>query len=347
MRKMAEYAESSRQQMREAELPVTMRALRLTGSGLLFDARYPRPAASAGDAVVEVTLAGVCATDLALVDGYKGGYRGVLGHEFVGQVVEAPGQPEWLGQRVAGELNIGCGECSLCRRGLGKHCRQRESLGIVGRDGAFADYLRLPLANLHRVPDEVSDEQAVFVEPVAAALEILEQLHVAPSSKVVVLGAGRLGLLIAQVMALTGCELTLVGRNPDKLAIARGWGIEGIEAGQAHVTLGADAADIVIEATGAPSGFALGRELVRPGGTLVLKSTYAGESPPIDLSHIVVDEIRILGSRCGPFAPAIQLLASGRIRVHELISAEFPLVEAVAALRRASQPGVLKVLIRP
>jgi len=324
-----------------------MRGLLLTDDGprLQHDLAVPTP--GPGEALVRVRLAGICATDLELAAGYKGGYRGILGHEFVGEVVAAPDAPEWVGERVVGEINIGCGECALCRQGLGKHCRRRQSLGIIGRDGALADYLTLPVANLHRVPDTVGDDQAVFVEPLAAALQVAEQVHFAPGMRVVVVGDGRLGLLISQVLALTGCDLTTVGRHPDKLAL--------LDARQAGRTIlsgdpaldGPVDADVVVEATGSPGGFAASRRLVRPGGTLVLKSTFAGGLPEFDASGLVVDEITLVGSRCGPFVPALRCLAQGRVQVTPLIQARFGLDEAVAALTEAGRRGVLKVVVAP
>jgi threonine dehydrogenase-like Zn-dependent dehydrogenase len=257
--------------------------------------------------------------------------------------------PAWIGRRVVGEINIGCGQCDLCGRGLGKHCRARQSLGIIGRDGAFADYLTLPLANLHVVPDDLTDEQAVFAEPVAAGLEILEQVHVKPTSRVFVIGDGRLGLLVAQVLATTGCDLTVLGHHPNKLAILAQLGIAQalLSSPERLAELWAQPADLVVEATGSPAGFDEARRLVRPQGTLVLKSTFAGALPAFDASSLVVDEITILGSRCGPFPAALYMLAQGRIRVRSLIHARFPLDDAVAALRHASRKGVLKVLIQP
>lgn len=327
-----------------------MQALVLTDHGPAVVTNYPTPTPKQGEARVRVTCAGICATDLQLVAGYKGGYRGVLGHEFVGVVDAAPGKESWVGRRVVGELNIGCGTCDLCRRGLDKHCRQRESLGIIGRDGAFADYLTLPLANLHALPtvDGLPDDIAVFVEPIAAALQIREQLQIAPSDRVYVLGSGRLGLLVAQVLALTGSDLTVIGRTPEKLALLTEMSLPL----RIHCTstmpiepLTNKLADIVVDVTGAPGGFALARQLVRPGGTLVLKSTFAGTLPDFDLSSLVVDEITLLGSRCGPFPPAIRLLQQGLIQVQPLIHARYPLSKAVTALAHAQQPGVLKVLL--
>lgn len=331
-----------------------MRALRLTDRGLIFDPLAPTPQPLPGEGLIRVRLAGVCATDLALLAGYKGGFRGILGHEFVGEVVAAPDAPEWVGRRVVGEINVGCGSCALCARGLAKHCPQRYAVGIKGKDGAFADLLTLPVANLHAVPDEVRDEQAVFAEPLAAALEVLEQAPIGPTSRVVVIGDGRLGLLISQVVALTGCDLTVIGRHAAKLDLLAQWGC-GATALDGSAEAGALAAtpiDVVIEATGAPQGFAAARALVRPGGVLVLKSTFAGEMSPraqmhVDLNSLVVDEVTVIGSRCGPFAPALRLLASGRVQVEPLIQARYALGDGVAAVRYAGQRGVLKVVLAP
>ncbi len=324
-----------------------MRALRLTDNGPFLDTDYPVPIPGPDEALIRVRLAGICATDLQLLAGYKHGYRGVLGHEFVGEVVEAPGHTEWVGQRVAGELNIGCGHCDLCRRGLGKHCRQRESLGIIGRDGAFADFLTLPIANLHPLPDTLPDEHAVFVEPLAAALQLLEQCHIRPDDRVYVLGDGRLGLLVAQVIARTGCDLTALGRTDAKLAILAERGIATARTDNPRVLteLLAHPADVVVEVTGSPVGFALARRLVRPGGILALKSTFAADLPSFDISSLVVDEITLVGSRCGPFPPAVRLLTEGAVSVQPLIHARYTLDDGVAALGYAGQRGVLKVLV--
>ncbi len=329
--------------------PAEMRALVLTDQGPRLREDYPTPRPKSGEALVKVRLAGVCSTDLELVAGYKGGYRGVLGHEFVGEVVDAPSAAEWIGRRVVGELNIGCGECDLCRRGLHKHCRNRQSLGIINRDGAFADYLTLPIANLHVVPDGLTDEHAVFTEPLAAALQILEQVSIRPDSRAYVLGDGRLGLLVAQVLSRTACDLTVIGRHPEKLLILTRLGIHTVVADNPADMTGllAHPADVVVEVTGSPGGFASARELVRPGGTIVLKSTFAGPVPQFDLSSLVVDEITLVGSRCGPFPPALRLLRSGAVTVTPLIHHRFSLDEGVAALEAAAARGVLKVLIEP
>jgi alcohol dehydrogenase len=300
------------------------------------------------ETLVRVHLAGVCNTDLELLRGYMD-YRGVLGHEFVGEVIAAP-DAAWLGRRVVGDINAACNECETCRAGRHTHCPNRTTLGIFGRDGAFADRLLLPQRNLYAVPDTVPDAMAVFVEPLAAACEILEQVHIAPTDVVVVLGDGKLGLLAAAVLRLTGADLTLIGRHPEKLAIAEGWGVktrlavedprEGAEGWQGA------RADVVVECTGNPAGFESARRIVRPRGTIVLKSTYHGPLTA-DMSALVVDEITIVGSRCGPFGPALRLLEGGLVDPRPLIMAEYPLDDGAEALRRAAMPGVLKVLIRP
>lgn len=327
-----------------------MHALILTDQGPQFQPDYPDPQPGPNEALIRVRLAGVCSTDLQLVAGYKGGYRGVLGHEFVGDVVAAPGNEGWLGRRVVGELNIGCGVCDLCRRGLGKHCPARQSLGIIQRDGAFADFLTLPLANLHPVPADLPDEAAIFVEPLAAALQICEQVAITPTTRLYLLGDGRLGLLIAQVLALTGCDLTVIGRNPEKLSLLAHLGAAAacrVNTPAVITELQRQLADVVVEATGSPAGFEQASSLVRPGGTLILKSTFAGALANFNISRLVVDEITLLGSRCGPFPPAIRLLSSRLVQVKPLIHACYPLAQAVEALHQAGRKGVLKILIQP
>jgi len=325
----------------------TMQALVLGDRGVRFRTDVPVPELEPGWARIRVRMAGICATDLALVAGYKGGYRGILGHEFVGQVEDAPEHPEWVGRRVVGEINIGCGGCERCRRGLAKHCRRRRVLGIWGHPGAFATYLALPVANLHPVPPHLPDAHAVFVEPLAAALQILEQVSVRPDTRAYVLGDGRLGLLVAQVLAQTGCDLLVLGRNPDKLAILDARGIATVSvAGEVPEELLAAPADVVVEVTGSPAGFQVARSLVRPGGTLVLKSTFPGGIDAFDVSGLVVDEVTVVGSRCGPFPPALRLLARQAIQVEPLIQRVYPLEEGVTALEDAARKGVLKVLLR-
>lgn len=310
------------------------------GPQLMLAESYPIPQPAPGEVRVRTILAGICNTDLEVVRGYAGFY-GVLGHEFVG-VVDQAEDPAWLGQRVVGEINAACGACSICRAGRPTHCPNRTALGIRGRDGVMAEYFCLPAENLHLVPDVVPDEAAVFAEPLAAACEILEQIHIRPSNRVIVLGDGKLGLLVAQTLALTGCKLTVVGRHAEKLSmlaergLATQMGAEGLEGG----------ADVVVDCTGQPEGFRAARELVRARGTIVLKSTYHGEIQA-DLSRLVVDEITLVGSRCGPFPPALGLLTLRLVDVMSLIEAEYPLTDALLAFEHAARRGALKVLIRP
>jgi alcohol dehydrogenase len=305
---------------------------------LHYQATRPEPTLPQGEALIRTRLAGICNTDLEIVRGYMG-FRGVLGHEFVGEVVQANGVTDLIGQRVVGEINAYCGECVTCRRGDPTQCPHRTTLGIVQRDGTMADYFTLPLKLLYPVPDSVPDEWAVFTEPLAAACQILEQVHIRPTDRVVVLGDGKLGLLIAQVLQLTGCQLTVIGRHANKLAILAARGIRTQLADE--VTL---EADIVVEATGSPSGFALARKILRPRGTLVLKSTYHGDIN-LNLSMVVVDEIKLIGSRCGPFAPALRLLEQRLVDVTPLIHDTFSLNDGLAAFEQATAPGVLKVLL--
>jgi threonine dehydrogenase-like Zn-dependent dehydrogenase len=316
-----------------------MRAL-LLDDGLLLVEDYPTPEPPPGEALIRVGLAGVCNTDLELVEGYMQ-FHGVPGHEFVGVVEQAPGADEWEGHRVVGEINAACGACSACRAGRPTHCPHRTTLGIAGRDGAFAEHLTLPIHNLHPVPDSISDEAAVFVEPLAAACEILQQVHVRPTDRVVVLGDGKLGLLCAQALALTGCDLTALGHHREKLELLAQRGIPTVVGGEDPVEAGAD---LVVEATGRPEGYAAARRLVRPRGTIVLKSTYHGVVDA-DLTMAVVDEITLVGSRCGPFAPALRLLERRLVDVTPMVQARYPLSEALAAFEHAARPGTLKVLV--
>jgi alcohol dehydrogenase len=330
-----------------------MRAL-VCDEGIRYDPCYTDPVPLPGEALVRVRLAGICNTDLELVRGYLG-FRGVLGHEFVGDVVQAS-DPAWAGMRVVGDINAACYACETCREGRHTHCPNRTTLGISGRDGAFADFLLLPTANLYAVPKSVPDEKAVFVEPLAAACEILEQVNIRPTDRVLILGDGKLGLLVSAVLRLTGANLTLVGRHAEKLSIAEAWGIcvhypEQATQGGALPSHGSaqsaiDRADVVIECTGSPSGFAKALQQVRPRGTLVLKSTYHGKLN-VDMSGLVVDEITLVGSRCGPFAPALRLLEHGLVDPTPLISKVFPLSRGKAAMDYAARQGVLKVLLRP
>jgi len=308
----------------------------LDSQRLTLRADLPVPLPPLGEALIRVLKAGICNTDIELTRGYYP-YTGVLGHEFVG-VVESEGQ--WKGRRVCGEINAACGQCEQCWGGRRTHCENRTVLGIRNRAGVFAEYLTLPFENLHAVPDSVSDDEAAFTEPLAAALEITQQIGIHSSDTVMVIGDGKLGLLCAQVLALTGSNLLVLGRHQSKLDILAARGIRAIlvdDAPPARV-------DIVVECTGSPAGFDLARKFLRPRGTLVLKSTYAG-SLTVNMSRIVVDEITIVGSRCGPFAPALDLLARKLVDVRSLIHARYPLRDAVAAMERAQQPGLLKVLL--
>ncbi len=297
------------------------------------------------EALVRVHLSGICNTDLEIARGYAG-FKGTLGHEFVGVVEESPGD-KLLGQRVVGEINAGCGECKLCKSGDPRHCPNRTVLGIVGRDGAHADYLRLPLANLLAVPDNIVDEHAVFAEPLAAACGIMERISIKPGHRVAVIGDGKLGLLCAQAIALTGASVLLIGKHAEKLKIAERRGIE-----TAKPQAGAKRKrefDVVVEASGSPSGFAGALELLRPRGTLVLKSTFQGpgQLDEVNQARLVVDEITILGSRCGRFPSALDLLKKGAIDIDSLISEEYPLARGVYAMERAAKNGILKVFLRP
>lgn len=291
------------------------------------------------EALIRIRMAGVCSTDLELVKGYYP-YTGILGHEFIGEVANAP-DPAWVGARVVGEINASCWECAACRSGRPTHCENRTVLGIVNRDGVFAEYTTLPLENLHRVPDSVPDEMAVFTEPLAAALEIQQQIQIRPTDRVLLVGAGRLGQLIAQTLALTGCDLRVLARHQlqKDLLTARGIRITSEDEIQPAKF------DLIVEATGSTGGYSIARKAVRPRGTLVLKSTYKGDVT-VDFSSIVVDEIQIIGSRCGPFAPALRLMEKREVDPTVLIQDEFKLVDAVRALERAAEPGVLKVVLR-
>jgi threonine dehydrogenase-like Zn-dependent dehydrogenase len=294
------------------------------------------------EAVVRVTLSGICNTDLEIARGYAG-FEGTLGHEFVG-VVESASDPNLPGRRVVGEINAGCGHCDLCISGDPRHCPERTVLGIVGRDGAHAELLQLPTVNLHPVPDEISDERAVFCEPLAAALGITERVTLSHESSVAVIGDGKLGILCAQALALKDAYVTLIGKHPQKLAIASRRGIETATLDQMRNR--AREFDTVVEASGSESGFALALDLLKPRGVVILKSTFHGTTP-IDASRIVVDEISVVGSRCGRFAPALDLLRDNRIDVESLISETYPLSDGVRAMQRAGEPGVLKILLRP
>ncbi|MFU8891522.1 MAG: MDR/zinc-dependent alcohol dehydrogenase-like family protein [Anaerosomatales bacterium] len=295
---------------------------------------------ASGEALVRVTLSGICGTDLELTRGYYP-YTGVPGHEFVGEVVEAS-DPGWVGTRVVAEINDACGSCPTCRRGYPTHCEKRTVLGIVSHDGSHAEYVRVPVANLHRVPDRVTDEAAVFTEPLAAALEIIEQVHIRPGDRVLLVGAGRLGQLVGRILALTGAHLRAVARYERQTELLALAGVECV----AEDEVGERCWDVVVEATGSPSGLHTARAALRPRGTLVLKSTYRGEVT-LDLAPFVVDEITVVGSRCGPFEPALELLATGRIDPVPLTETRYPLARALEAFEAAVRPGAMKVLLEP
>ncbi len=319
-----------------------MKALRVEAKKLRL--REIEKPLGGGEALVRVHLSGICNTDLEIAGGYAK-FKGTIGHEFVGVVEEAPAD-SMLGQRVVGEINAGCGKCELCKTGDSRHCADRTVLGIVGRDGAHAEYLRLPIANLIAVPDEIEDEHAVFTEPLAAACAILERVAIDKDKRVAVIGDGKLGLLCAQVITLTGAGVLLIGKHAEKLRIAERRGIE--------TSLPKEAAkrkrefDVVVEASGSPSGFAAALEILRPRGVLVLKSTFVATDPAtIEQARLVVDEISIIGSRCGRFQPALDLLKKGAVDIDSLISEEYSLAKGLYAMDRASKKGVMKVLLRP
>ena len=294
------------------------------------------------EALVRVLLSGICNTDLEIARGYAG-FNGTLGHEFVG-VVEDSSDRKLIGRRVVGEINAGCGACDLCRAGDSRHCAARTVLGIHGRDGAHAEFLQLPTVNLLPVPDNIADEHAVFTEPLAAACGILERVKISSVDRVAVIGDSKLGILCAQVIALTGASVVLIGKHSSKLRIAERRGIETARPKEAAKRT--REFDLVVEASGSASGFEIALGLLRPQGQLVLKSTFHGKTE-LDATPIVVDEISIVGSRCGRFSPALDLLKKDAIDVDSLISEEYSLSNGVHAMRRAAMRGVLKVLLRP
>jgi threonine dehydrogenase-like Zn-dependent dehydrogenase len=316
-----------------------MKALRISESGFGVE-ETPIPSNN-GEALVRVLLSGICNTDLELIKGYAG-FQGTIGHEFVGIVEQAPTRNNFVGKRVVGEINAGCGKCSLCLGGDPRHCPDRTVLGIHGRDGTHAEYLQLPEINLLPVPDNVADEQAVFVEPLAAAFGIADSLDV-QKGPIAVIGDGKLGILCARSLSLKSPLVTLVGKHRKKLDLAQSSNIDGVPLSDI-VEIGKF--DTVVEASGSASGFETALGLVKPKGTIVLKSTFHAPLT-IDSSRIVVDEISIVGSRCGRFAPAIDLLAQEQVRVDDLISEEYPLQRAAQAIDHSGQSGVLKVLLRP
>jgi threonine dehydrogenase-like Zn-dependent dehydrogenase len=318
-----------------------MNALWLENQKLSYRTNTPEIVPSITEALVKVRLAGICTTDLEMVKGYYS-FCGVPGHEFVGEVIKADSAPELIGKRVVADINLVCGKCDACRHDRSNHCQNRTTIGIKEHDGVFGDFITLPVSNLHLIPENLPDEKAVFVEPLAAAAQILEQVHIAPGQRVLVIGAGRLGILCSMVLSLTGCDLNVVVRQPRTKKILEDCGIQTIS----NQEVSPEMADVVVEVTGSAEGFAQSRLAVRGGGTLVLKSTFAGETS-VNLSSLVVEEITLVGSRCGSFLPAIRLLTNGQIDPTPLIDATYPLKEGLAAYEHAARSGVLKVLLKP
>lgn len=318
-----------------------MKGLWLVNQQLSYREDLPMPFAGNGEALIKMRMAGICATDLEMVKGYYP-FTGIPGHEFVGEVVDSPAKPGLVGKRVVGEINIRCGECDECRRGNRNHCQKRRALGIHDQDGVFAEFFTIPTSNIFIVPDSVPDEMAVFTEPLAAALEIQEQIHIQPQDNVLLVGAGRLGQLIAQTLAISNFHFQATTRRSTQRELLVSRGIQVMDESQIPV----GGMDIVIEATGSPQGFALARQAVRPGGVMVIKSTYKGELN-LNMSSIVVDEITIVGSRCGPFSPALRLLEQNLVDPKPLIESVYEIKKGLEAFEQASNPGVFKVLLQP
>ena len=317
-----------------------MKALRWQHGRLTVD-EVPRPEAD-GEVLVRVLKSGICNTDLEIARGYAG-FEGTLGHEFVGVVEDAPKDFSLVGKRVVGEINAGCGRCSLCLAVDSRHCLSRTVLGIHGRDGAHAEYLKLPAVNLIEVPEGVADEAAVFVEPLAAAYGISEQIELTPGIRLAVIGDGKLGILCARSLSLLTDELALIGKHKDKLELAAKYGnITPVLLSQLDSL--AEKFDVVVEASGSESGFATALDLVRPRGKIVLKSTFSGQ-PRWDAARVVVDEITVVGSRCGRFGPALELLSDGKVEIEDLVTDRFSLSDGASAMARAAERGVLKVLL--
>lgn len=318
-----------------------MRALVFDGR-LTFRNDYPTPQPKNGEALVRILMAGICDTDLQITRGYKG-FHGILGHEFVGTVENVKGTAlhHLMGKRVVGDINCGCGTCPECLAGNEHHCPNRTTIGIFGHDGAFADYLAIPVNNLAVVPDTISDEAAVFVEPLAAAFEILEQVHITPTKKILVMGDGKLGIMITQVLSLSGAGVILTGKHTAKLSVARKLGISTVNIKNVEPK---DGFHIVVDATGSAEAFRMAMEIVKPRGTIVLKTTTA-TGPAINLAPLVVKEVSVVGSRCGPFAPALEALSKNSIDVRPLITAVYPFSQAREAMRKAALKGSLKVLL--
>lgn len=319
-------------------LPSSMLSLWLEDRKLSLR-EIPLPEVTEGEVLVRLRLAGICGTDLALLNGYVP-FTGVPGHEFVGEVVWSPEKSDWIGRRVVGEINASCDWCEHCLAGRSSHCESRTVLGISGRAGVFSEYFALPVSRLHAVAERVADEAAVFTEPLAAACQVLQQVSIGPGDRVLLIGAGRLGQLIAQVMNLAGCNLLVVARHSLQKQLLARREIPVISENE----MPERKVDLVIEATGSREGFFLARKAVRPRGTIVLKSTYPGRSE-VDLSSLVVDEVTLIGSRCGPFVPALRLLEQGLVTTDGLIEDRYPLSKGIAAFEQAARPGTMKVLI--
>lgn len=314
-----------------------MRGLICDGS-LQLRSDLLQPVADADQVLLRPMLVGICNTDLEIMRGYMQ-FSGILGHEFIARVEEGPAS--WKGRRVVGEINVACGNCDMCRKSVPSQCRNRTTVGIDRHPGAMAEYLSLALRNLYIVPDEVPDQAAVFVEPLAAALQILEAIAISPRDRVVLIGAGKLGMLIAQVLKLTGADLSVVVRREKQAKLLTNWGIRAISADE----LTPRTAQVVVDATGVSEGFTTALNLVAPRGTIVLKSTYVG-LPQADLTRVVVDEIRVIGSRCGPFDAALRLLQHQLVDVEPLIEAQYPLADALRAFEHTAMPGAMKILLR-
>ncbi len=314
-----------------------MRAYVLNDDSTVQLQESPQPQPAPGQKLIKLRTAGICNTDLELMRGYMG-FSGIPGHEFVGDILDSDGQT--TGRRVVGEINVACGECDLCHAGVRSQCRNRTTVGIDRHDGAFADYMALTDDNLHTVPDSLSDDQAVFTEPLAAALHIMESTHISPDDNVVVIGAGKLGMLSAQAIKLTGADLSVVIRRDKQARLLHKWDIRAVTKDE----LPANQASVVVDCTGVPGGFADALDLVKPRGTLVLKSTYEG-LPEANLTRLVIDEIRLIGSRCGNFRAALDVLEAGLVDVEPLIEARYPFAEVAQAFDHAQQRGVFKVLL--
>lgn len=317
-----------------------MKALVFNQGKLLLNRNYPRPHPGQNEALVKVLVAGICNTDLEIIKGYMG-FNGIPGHEFVGRV-EKCRDKSLDGKRVVGEINVSCGRCRYCKKHLKNHCRNRTVLGILKKDGVFAEYVTLPMRNLHVIPRSISDFEAVFVEPLAAAFEITKQLAIKPNNNVCVLGDGKMGLLVAQVISMTGCRLVTVGKHKENLSVLKR---RGIKTRNLHTLSEEKEFDVVIDCTGSVNGIEIACSIVKPGGTIVMKTTTSHERN-IDMNSIVINEVTLVGSRCGPFIPAIRALKSRAVDVLPLVKTVYQLEEGIEAFRRAEKKGALKILLQ-